>query len=112
MMLSQIKPRLKGEVLRDSSSRERYSVAECVYRILPVGVVLPACAEDVLEVLRLAREEGISITARGAGSAVAGVCGKKALFCLPGSEKGVTLAMDRLILPELGHLIQQLQTKR
>ncbi|PYQ11915.1 MAG: molybdenum cofactor biosynthesis protein [Acidobacteria bacterium] len=44
--------------------------------------------------------------------AVAGVCGKKALFCLPGSEKGVTLAMDRLILPELGHLIQQLQTKR
>ena len=72
MMLSQIKPRLKGEVLRDSSSRERYSVAECVYRILPVGVVLPACAEDVLEVLRLAREEGISITARGAGSAVAG----------------------------------------
>jgi molybdenum cofactor biosynthesis protein B len=41
--------------------------------------------------------------------AVAGVCGGKPLFSLPGSEKAVRLAMDRLILPELGHLIQQLR---
>jgi len=41
--------------------------------------------------------------------AVAGVCRGKPLFSLPGSEKAVRLAMDRLILPELGHLIQQLR---
>jgi len=41
--------------------------------------------------------------------AVAGVCGGKPLFALPGSEKAVRLALDRLILPELGHLIQQLR---
>ena len=41
--------------------------------------------------------------------ALAGVCGGKPLFSLPGSENAVRLAMDRLILPELGHLIQQLR---
>ena len=41
--------------------------------------------------------------------ALAGVCAGKPLFSLPGSEKAVRLAMDRLILPELGHLIQQLR---
>jgi molybdenum cofactor biosynthesis protein B len=42
--------------------------------------------------------------------ALAGVVGDgKPLFSLPGSEKAVRLAMDRLILPELGHLIQQLR---
>jgi molybdopterin adenylyltransferase len=41
--------------------------------------------------------------------ALAGVCGGKPLFSLPGSEPAVRLAMDRLILPELGHLIQQLR---
>ena len=43
--------------------------------------------------------------------ALAGLCGNKVLFSLPGSEKAVRLAMDRLIVPELGHLIQQLRKK-
>jgi molybdopterin adenylyltransferase len=41
--------------------------------------------------------------------AVAGLCGNKVLFSLPGSERAVRLAMDRLILPELGHLLQQIR---
>jgi len=41
--------------------------------------------------------------------ALAGLCGNKVLFALPGSEKAVGLAMQRLILPELGHLIQQIR---
>jgi molybdenum cofactor biosynthesis protein B len=40
--------------------------------------------------------------------AVAGTVGRKAIFALPGSEHAVRLAMTRLILPELGHVIQQL----
>jgi molybdopterin adenylyltransferase len=40
---------------------------------------------------------------------VAGICGGKPLFSIPGSEKAVALAMERLILPELGHLLQQLR---
>ena len=40
--------------------------------------------------------------------ATAGTVGRKAIFVLPGSEHAVRLAMTRLILPELGHVVQQL----
>src|SRR5262245_14447201 len=43
--------------------------------------------------------------------ATAGLCGPKVLFSLPGSEDAVALAMDRLILPELGHLVQQISKR-
>ncbi len=37
--------------------------------------------------------------------AVAGVHAGKPLFCMPGSPNAVRLAMERLILPELGHVV-------
>lgn len=40
--------------------------------------------------------------------AVAGTAARKAIFVLPGSPHAVRLAMTRLILPELGHVVQQL----
>jgi molybdenum cofactor biosynthesis protein B len=40
--------------------------------------------------------------------ATAGTIARKAVFVLPGSEHAVRLAMTRLILPELGHIVQQL----
>ncbi len=36
--------------------------------------------------------------------AMAGVCQRTVIFALPGSTAAVRLALDRLILPELGHL--------
>lgn len=39
--------------------------------------------------------------------AMAGTAAGKAIFVLPGSENAVRLAMTRLILPELGHVVQQ-----
>lgn len=41
--------------------------------------------------------------------ATAGTAARKAIFVLPGSEHAVRLAMTRLILPELGHVVQQLR---
>ncbi|MBI2828103.1 MAG: molybdenum cofactor biosynthesis protein MoaB [Acidobacteria bacterium] len=41
--------------------------------------------------------------------ATAGTAARKAIFVLPGSEQAVRLAMTRLILPELGHVVQQLR---
>ncbi|MEO6436570.1 MAG: MogA/MoaB family molybdenum cofactor biosynthesis protein [Tepidisphaeraceae bacterium] len=41
--------------------------------------------------------------------AVGGVAGRKLLFALPGSTKAVELAMTRLILPELRHLLSELR---
>ena len=40
--------------------------------------------------------------------ATAGTMQRKAIFVLPGSENAVRLAMTRLIIPELGHVLQQL----
>jgi len=41
--------------------------------------------------------------------ATAGTAARKAIFVLPGSEDAVRLALTRLVLPELGHVIQQLR---
>jgi molybdenum cofactor biosynthesis protein B len=39
--------------------------------------------------------------------ATAGLSGRCIVIALPGSEAAVRLAMDKLVLPELGHLVQQ-----
>jgi len=41
--------------------------------------------------------------------ATAGTIGQRALFVLPGSLAAVRLAMEKLIVPELGHIVQQLR---
>lgn len=46
-----------------------------------------------------------------ASRAVAGTCDSLILFSMPGSSGAVKLAMEKLILPELRHLVQQLQQK-
>ena len=40
--------------------------------------------------------------------ATAGTIGRSAVFVLPGSEPAVRLALSRLVIPELGHIAQQL----
>jgi molybdenum cofactor biosynthesis protein B len=37
--------------------------------------------------------------------AIAGVARGKAVFCLPGSPQAVRLCLERLILPEVGHIV-------
>lgn len=40
--------------------------------------------------------------------AVAGIIEGRVVFSIPGSENAVRLAMEKLILPELGHLVKEL----
>jgi len=44
--------------------------------------------------------------------AIAGIYNNKIIFSLPASSNAVTLAMEKLILPELNHLITQLGIKK
>lgn len=44
--------------------------------------------------------------------ATAGAIDEKVLFALPGSSKAVKLAMDKLILPELHHIVHELTKHR
>ena len=41
--------------------------------------------------------------------ACAGTSGRSVIFALPGSEHAVRLALTRLILPEIGHVVRELQ---
>ena len=38
--------------------------------------------------------------------ALAGVAKGKAIFCLPGSPQSVSLALEKIIIPEVGHIIK------
>ncbi len=59
------------------------------------------------ELFRLLSYEQIGSRAL-ASRAVAGVYGTQLIFSLPGSSKAVQLGMEALILPELVHLVRQL----
>jgi len=41
--------------------------------------------------------------------AIAGITGKKAIFCLPGSVKAVALGVEKLIIPNIGHLLWEVR---
>ena len=41
--------------------------------------------------------------------ACAGAIGRTAVFALPGAENAVRLAVDKLILPEIGHVVRELR---
>jgi FAD/FMN-containing dehydrogenase/Fe-S oxidoreductase len=61
-----------GEVYTDALTRELYATAACIYRIRPRAVVCPRTAGEVAAIVAYAAERGLPVTARGAGSAVAG----------------------------------------
>ena len=63
---------LEGEVLFDSVSRGLYSTDASIYQIEPVGVVVPKNTADVFRALEIAREAGLSVTPRGAGTSQSG----------------------------------------
>jgi molybdenum cofactor biosynthesis protein B len=41
--------------------------------------------------------------------ACAGAMGRTAVFALPGAEQAVRLAIEKLILPEIGHVVRELR---
>ena len=43
--------------------------------------------------------------------ALAGVAKGKAVFCLPGSPQSVSLALEKLIIPEAGHIVKHAREK-
>lgn len=58
----------------DSSTRRRgeYSSDASNYRVVPLAVTFPRDGEEVLGIHRVCRELGVPVTARGAGTSVAG----------------------------------------
>ena len=63
-----------GEVRFDSGSRALYSTDASNYRQVPIGVVLPRDADDVLAAIALCREFSAPVLCRGGGTSLAGQC--------------------------------------
>jgi FAD/FMN-containing dehydrogenase/Fe-S oxidoreductase len=75
-----LRKNLRGDVRFDSQSRALYATDGSNYRQVPIGVVLPRDAEDVIAAVSLAREYGAPLLCRGSGTSLAGQCCNVALI--------------------------------
>ena len=67
-----LKRAVAGEVRFDSYSREMYATDGSIYRIVPLGVVLPRDADDVSAAIATAARHGAPVLPRGGGTGLAG----------------------------------------
>lgn len=101
----------------------RFRADERIDAVLTTGGTGVSRRDTTIEVVQAALDQplpgfgelfrALSFQEIGSGAmlsrALAGVFGGKLLFALPGSVKAVELAMTRLILPELRHLLGELR---
>jgi len=65
---------VKGEVRFDRGSRALYATDASNYRQIPIGLVIPRDAEDVIATVAACRAYGAPVLPRGAGTSLAGQC--------------------------------------
>ena len=65
---------VSGEVRFDDGSRALYATDGSNYRQVPIGVVLPRNADDVIAAGALCRQFGAPLLCRGGGTSLAGQC--------------------------------------
>jgi FAD/FMN-containing dehydrogenase/Fe-S oxidoreductase len=78
-LAARLKRETRGEVLFDAFSRGRYATDASIYQIEPVGVIVPKSRDDVAAALAIAREEGVPVLPRGAGTSQCGQTVARAL---------------------------------
>ena len=61
-----------GEVRFDRYSRQLYSTDASIYRMTPLGVVLPRDADDVSAIIETCNNAGVSVLPRGGGTGLSG----------------------------------------
>ena len=69
-----LRPQVRGEVRFDRGTRALYATDGSNYRQIPIGVVLPRDADDVLATVALCRQFGAPLLCRGGGTSLAGQC--------------------------------------
>jgi len=69
-----LRHQIGGEVRFDSGTRALYATDGSNYRQVPIGVVLPRDAEDVIAAVALCRQFGAPLLCRGGGTSLAGQC--------------------------------------
>ena len=66
--------RCRGEVRFDRGSRALYATDGSNYRQIPIGLVVPRDADDVIAAVAACRQFGAPVLPRGAGTSLAGQC--------------------------------------
>ncbi len=69
---SELRDEISGEVRFGDGDRGMYASDAGNYRMVPIGVVLPKDAEDVVRTLAVCRRHGAPIVARGGGTGIPG----------------------------------------
>ena len=67
-----LRAHLRGEAQFGSGDRALYATDSSNYRQLPIGVVRPLDADDLVETIRVCRDHDAPVTMRGAGTSLAG----------------------------------------
>src|SRR5690349_3187049 len=65
---------IEGEVRFDSGSRALYAADGSNYRHVPIGVVIPKSADDVIATIAACRRYDAPVLSRGGGTSLAGQC--------------------------------------
>src|SRR5438105_155791 len=73
-LAADLRRNVRGEVRFDDGTRALYATDGSNYRQVPIGVVLPRDADDVIATISLARKHGAPILCRGGGTSLAGQC--------------------------------------
>jgi FAD/FMN-containing dehydrogenase/Fe-S oxidoreductase len=68
----QLATEVRGEVRFSAGSRALYANDASVHRQLPIGVVIPKSADDVITAMQICRRHGAPVSARGCGTGLAG----------------------------------------
>ena len=76
---ARLRREIRGEVMFDAFSRGRYSTDASIYQIEPLGVVVPRGREDAAVAIAIAREQGVPVLPRGAGTSQCGQTVARAL---------------------------------
>src|SRR5437867_10773295 len=71
---SDLKRVVRGEVRFDRGSRALYATDGSNYRQIPIGLVVPRDADDVIAAVAACRAHGAPVLPRGAGTSLAGQC--------------------------------------
>jgi FAD/FMN-containing dehydrogenase/Fe-S oxidoreductase len=78
-LATQLTDAIAGEVLFGRADRGRYATDASIYQIEPIGVVVPKTIDDVAAILAIAREHGVPVLPRGAGTSQCGQTVNRAL---------------------------------
>ena len=71
-LVDALRSRVRGEVRFDDGDRALYSTDASNYRQIPIGVVLPRDADDVVAAVAVCHEFGVPVVARGGATDLAG----------------------------------------